>query len=78
MARNKPGSASSEFFICIGDQPELDFGGQRNPDGQGFAAFGNVIEGIDVVRKIQFQPDENQILIEPVRISQVNRLISKE
>ena len=51
MARSEPGTASSEFFICIGDQPELDFGGQRNPDGQGFAAFGQVVRGIDVVQK---------------------------
>ncbi|MCA1758379.1 MAG: peptidylprolyl isomerase, partial [Bacteroidales bacterium] len=42
MARNEPGTASTEFFICIGNQPELDFGGKRNPDGQGFAAFGKV------------------------------------
>lgn len=68
MARNTPGTASTEFFICIGDQPELDFGGKRNPDGQGFAAFGQVIEGMDVVRKIQQQKDEGQMLIEPVRI----------
>ena len=53
MARSKPGSANSEFFICINNQPELDFGGKRNPDGQGFAAFGKVITGMDVVRKIQ-------------------------
>jgi peptidyl-prolyl cis-trans isomerase A (cyclophilin A) len=78
MARVEPGSASSEFFICVGDQPELDFGGHRNPDGQGFAAFGKVIEGMDVVRKIQSQPDEKQMLIEPVKILQVIRLISKK
>ena len=53
MARSDPDSGSTEFFICIGDQPSLDFGGQRNPDGQGFAAFGQVIQGMDVVRKIQ-------------------------
>ncbi|HEX4932911.1 MAG TPA: peptidylprolyl isomerase [Gemmatimonadaceae bacterium] len=53
MARSTPGSASSEFFFCIGDQPELDFGGKRNPDGQGFAAFGRVTQGMDVVRRIQ-------------------------
>jgi peptidyl-prolyl cis-trans isomerase A (cyclophilin A) len=52
MARFDPGTASSEFFICIGDQPQLDFGGMRNPDGQGFAAFGTVIAGEDVVLKI--------------------------
>ena len=45
MARDGPDTATSDFFICIGDQPELDFGGKRNPDGQGFAAFGKVVEG---------------------------------
>ncbi len=53
MARLDPGTASLSFFICINDQPELDFGGKRNADGTGFAAFGQVIEGMDVVRKIQ-------------------------
>lgn len=62
MARAEPGTASSEIFICIGDQPELDFGGRRNPDGQGFAAFGRVIRGMDVVRKIQVQPAAGQML----------------
>jgi len=68
MARNEPGSASTEFFICIGDQPSLDYGGARNPDGQGFAAFGKVIEGMDVVRNIQALKDTAQYLVEPVRI----------
>ncbi len=62
MARDKPNSATSEFFICIGDQPSLDFGGKRNPDGQGFAVFGRVIKGMDVVRKIQQQPAKGQML----------------
>jgi peptidyl-prolyl cis-trans isomerase A (cyclophilin A) len=68
MARNEPGTASTEFFICVGNQPELDFEGKRNPDGQGFAAFGKVIKGMVVVRKIQVQKDKNQYLVEPVRI----------
>ena len=68
MARNQPGTASTEFFICVGDQPELDFGGNRNGDGQGFAAFGKVLKGMDVVRKIQLQKDTNQYLITPVKI----------
>jgi peptidyl-prolyl cis-trans isomerase A (cyclophilin A) len=50
MARSGPDTATSDFFICIGDQPSLDFGGARNPDGQGFAAFGRVVSGMDVVR----------------------------
>jgi peptidyl-prolyl cis-trans isomerase A (cyclophilin A) len=74
MARAGPGTASSEFFICIGDQPELDFGGKRNPDGQGFAAFGRVVKGMDVVRKIQVQPEKNQMLIKPIRITNVKRI----
>ena len=71
MARMEPGSASTEFFICIGDQPSLDFNGQRNPDGQGFAAFGKVVEGMDVARAIQALPDEGQYLIEPLMIREI-------
>jgi len=59
MARDGPDSATSDFFICIGDQPSLDFGGQRNPDGQGFAAFGHVVSGMDVVEKIAKVPTGN-------------------
>jgi peptidyl-prolyl cis-trans isomerase A (cyclophilin A) len=73
MARNKPGSASSEIFICVNDQPELDFGGKRNPDGQGFAAFGMVIEGMDVVRKIQQQPADGQMLNPKIKIFSISR-----
>ncbi|WP_186757481.1 peptidylprolyl isomerase [Echinicola salinicaeni] len=68
MARAEPGTASSEFFICIGSQPALDFGGKRNPDGQGFAAFGKVINGMKVVRKIQQLADNDQMLVEKVEI----------
>jgi peptidyl-prolyl cis-trans isomerase A (cyclophilin A) len=71
MARSDPDSGSTEFFICIGDQPSLDFGGQRNPDGQGFAAFGQVIQGMDVVRKIQARPADGQALTPPMRISRI-------
>ncbi|MFC1535634.1 peptidylprolyl isomerase [Candidatus Neomarinimicrobiota bacterium] len=74
MARLEPGSASSEFFICIGDQPELDFGGRRNPDGQGFAAFGRVIHGMDVVRLIQQQPANGQWLEPPIAIANITRV----
>jgi peptidyl-prolyl cis-trans isomerase A (cyclophilin A) len=74
MARNEPGTASSEFFICINDQPELDFGGRRNPDGQGFAAFGKVSEGMDVVVNIQSQPVEGQYLIKDIRVKNIRRI----
>src|SRR5881227_3984404 len=65
MARDGPDTATSDFFICIGDQPELDFGGKRNPDGQGFAAFCRVVRGLDVVRKIQAAPAKDQTLDPP-------------
>lgn len=73
MARSTPGSATSEFFICIGDQPELDFDGKRNPDRQGFAAFGKVIKGMDVVRKIHATNSSGQYLIKPVLITEIIR-----
>lgn len=74
MARMGPGTATSSFFICIGDQPELDYGGNRNPDGQGFAAFGCVTEGMSVVRKIHKQPLEGQRLEPSIEISSCRRI----
>ena len=82
MARGDVGTASSEFFICLGDQPGLDYGNVRNPDEQGFAAFGRVVSGMDVVRRINHSradaPSESdytkgQILTEPVEIVSVRR-----
>jgi len=73
MARDGPDTATSDFFICIGDQPELDFGGKRNPDGHGFAAFGRVVKGMDVVKKIQAAPAEGQTLTPPVKILKICR-----
>ena len=74
MARMKPGTATSSFFICIGDQPQLDYRGKRNPDGQGFAAFGCVTEGMDVVRRIHKQPHEGQRLEPPIEILSSRRI----
>jgi len=66
--RDTPDSATSDFFICVGAQPSLDFGGARNPDGQGFAAFGRVVRGMDVVRRIWDSPAKGQALEPPVAI----------
>ena len=82
MARGTPDSATSGWFICINDQPSLNFGGMRNPDGQGFAAFGRVVSGMDVVRKIQVAPSsadrktnaEAQRLTPAVKILKVARV----
>ena len=67
-------SARSDFFICLDDQPSLDFGGLRFDDGQGAAAFGRVVAGIDVVRKIQQQPVQKQALTPPVPITKASRV----
>ncbi|MCU0277156.1 MAG: peptidylprolyl isomerase [Acidobacteria bacterium] len=77
MARAEPGTASSSFFICVNDQPELDFGGRRNPDGQGFAAFGRVTRGMEVVRRIQRLAADGQALMRPVPIRTISRVKSE-
>ena len=75
MAREDPGSANTEFFICIGAQPELDFGGKRNPDGEGFAAFGQITSGMKIVRQIQKLKDKQQYLKSPVPILNIRRTL---
>jgi len=72
MARMEPGTASTEFFICLGDQPSLDYGGKRNPDLQGFAAFGKLVSGIEVARAIQALPEKDQYLREQVVIQEIS------
>ena len=75
-------TARSDFFICLDDQPSLDFGGKRFDDGQGGAAFGHVVKGLDVVRKIQQQPTNDkgetamakQSLLPPVTIVRIARV----
>lgn len=83
MARFEVGTAGTEFFICIGDQPGLDHGQPRNADGQGFAAFGKVVRGMGVVRAINIGTTQSasdseytvgQILAEPVTIESVTRI----
>jgi peptidyl-prolyl cis-trans isomerase A (cyclophilin A) len=73
MARSTPGTARDSFSICVGDQPALDFGGARQPDGQGFAAFGRVVRGMDVVRTIQMGPANGETLTPPIAILRVRR-----
>lgn len=77
MARLGPDTATADFFICIGGQPSLDFGGNRNPDGQGFAAFGKVTKGMDVVKKIQAATANGQTLTPPIKIVSVVRKSGK-
>jgi peptidyl-prolyl cis-trans isomerase A (cyclophilin A) len=83
MAREAVGTASTEFFIILGNQPSLDYKGERNADMQGFAAFGKVVDGMDVVKKIHQLPADGpsdsdytigQILTEAVSIQSVRRI----
>jgi peptidyl-prolyl cis-trans isomerase A (cyclophilin A) len=68
MARTMdPNSATSEFYIDIGDQPTLD----QPP---GYAAFGHVIKGMDVVHKIASMPADQQMLVRPVKIIKIYRV----
>ena len=83
LGRTEPGTASgAAFFITIGEHPSLDFGGMRNSDGLGFAAFGRVTSGKDTVRRIHRQEStapadnayiEGQMLNEPVTIRKAYR-----
>ncbi len=74
LARSEPGTANTEFFICVGDQPGFDYGGANNPDGQGYAAFGRVIKGMDVVRKIYNAPEQDGTFDPLVYITKMKRL----
>ncbi|MCB1695635.1 MAG: peptidylprolyl isomerase [Halioglobus sp.] len=82
LARRDVGTATAAaFFITIGDQPSMDFGGSRTADKQGFAAFGRVVKGMEVVRAIQQIRDtsnegpfvKGQMLSNPIMIESVQR-----
>ena len=74
LARLAPGTANTEFFICIGDQSPLDFGRRGTEDGQGYAAFGQVFEGMSIVRKIQAQKSHGDKFDEKIEITKITRL----
>jgi len=72
LARTTPGSATAEFFIVIGDQKDYDYGSKINPDGQGYAAFGRVIRGMEIVKRIHSQPNNEESLTPPVEILKIS------
>ena len=83
IARDAPGTGSATyFFINVGNNNFLDTGGTRNSDGQGYATFGRVTDGMDVVKRIQAMEAKGvsdvgatsgQILTEPVIITRAYR-----
>jgi peptidyl-prolyl cis-trans isomerase A (cyclophilin A) len=74
LARLEPGTGSTEFFICIGNQPGFDYGGINNPDRQGYAAFGKVVKGMDIVMTIYNRPEDDQSFHPPIYIFDIVRL----
>jgi peptidyl-prolyl cis-trans isomerase A (cyclophilin A) len=74
MARTTPGSATSEFFICIGDQKQFDSSSRGNSDGLGYAAFGKVVDGMDVVRNIQNEKSNGERFINTIKINDIKKL----
>lgn len=74
LARTAPGTASSEFFICVGDQHAYDYGGRANPDGQGYAAFGKVFKGMEIVKEIHHQPEDGESFYPPLEIINIVRV----
>ncbi len=74
LARLEPGTGNTEFFICIGDQSPLDAGRRGTEDGQGYAAFGRVFKGMDIVRKIQAKKSHGDKFDEKIEIRKISRL----
>ena len=73
LARAAPGTAGTEFFIVIGNQPGLDFGGENCEDRQGYAAFGKVVKGLNLIFKISGQKLNGQYLSPQVDIYNIVR-----
>lgn len=71
-ARYKPGCLYKSFFICMDDEPHLDYGGTRQPDEQGFAVFGRVVGGYDVLEEIFARAEDNEILDQPIPIPRID------
>ena len=74
LAREAPGTANTEFFICVGDQLGYDFSGDNNPDGQGYAAFGRVVKGRDVVMRMYAAPQRDGQFTPHIVINSIRRL----
>ena len=81
MAASRPGTAQADFFICMGDQPSFD-ADPANPDKTGFAAFGQVVDGMDAARTILASPTSEharsalmrgQMLSPPIAILSMRR-----
>jgi len=68
MARDGPDTATSSFFVVTRESPGLDFGGARHPDGQGFAVFGRVVQGLELFARMQARPTVEEQIQPPVAL----------
>ena len=73
LSRYRPGAVYGGFFICYRTEPCLDHGGDRNPDRQGFAAIGSVIEGWPVIDAIYNLAGEDEYLVNPIPVIAVRQ-----
>ncbi|MGN6195584.1 MAG: peptidylprolyl isomerase [Ginsengibacter sp.] len=75
LARNEdPNSGNTEFFICMDDEPDYDYGGDASPDKKGYVTFGRVIDGMKYVKQIHEQPDYETNFRPPIKIINITRL----
>lgn len=75
LARNEDAnSGNTEFFICMDDEPDYDYGGDASPDKKGYVTFGRVIEGMKYVKQIHSQPDFETNFNPPIKIINIKRL----
>lgn len=74
LARFEPGAVYHSFFLCGRDEPSLDFGGGRQPDGQGFPAFGGVISGFDVLDRLFDAAEMRERLSREILIERIELL----
>jgi peptidyl-prolyl cis-trans isomerase A (cyclophilin A) len=74
LARTAIGTATTEFFICIGDETVFDAGNKGAYDTLGFAAFGRVVKGMDIVRQIQAQKNNGEDFDTKIIINNIEKL----
>ena len=70
-SRYAPGELYGSFFVCMRDEPALDFGGDRSGDGLGFSAFGQVMTGHQTLEKMYARAEDDEILARPIPITGV-------
>ncbi|MEO0423611.1 MAG: peptidylprolyl isomerase [Pseudomonadota bacterium] len=74
-SRFAPGEVYRSFFVCMRDEPVLDFGGTRQDDGLGYAAFGEISDGHDTLLALSARAETQPELDAPIPVHRV-RVVS--